>query len=113
MASRANNPFAGKWRIVWMDQWDQDYVDMEEPGHITFDNRGSGSFHFGCVSGEIDARMKHERLEFSWSGFDEMDEIMGRGWVELSGRELHGHLYIHLGDDSAFRAVKTAQRERK
>ena len=29
----ATNPFLGQWRIVWMDGWDQDYVDMEVPGH--------------------------------------------------------------------------------
>jgi hypothetical protein len=30
------NLFAGLWRIVWMSDWDQDYVNMEVPGHITF-----------------------------------------------------------------------------
>ena len=25
----ARNHFAGMWRIVWMEQWDLDYVDEE------------------------------------------------------------------------------------
>ena len=32
--------FVGKWKILAMDQWDLDYNDMEEPGHITFDQGG-------------------------------------------------------------------------
>jgi hypothetical protein len=34
--------------------------------------------------------------------------MTGRGNAEIVGDELHGHLYIHLGDDSAFRAVRQA-----
>ncbi len=29
--------FVGRWRIVEMEQWEQDYVDMEETGHVTFE----------------------------------------------------------------------------
>lgn len=50
----AKNPFSGAWRIVWMSEWDQNYVNMEESGHITFDNKQSGSFQFGLVHGEMD-----------------------------------------------------------
>jgi hypothetical protein len=32
----STSAFVGKWRIVEMDQWDQDYIDMEEEGQITF-----------------------------------------------------------------------------
>ena len=41
--------FVGRWRIVEMEQWDQDYVDMEEAGQIRLEKGGSGGFHFGCV----------------------------------------------------------------
>jgi len=27
--------FVGRWKITEMEQWDQDYIDMEEPGIIT------------------------------------------------------------------------------
>ena len=30
--ARAPNPFTGRWRITWMDQWDQDFVDAEVEG---------------------------------------------------------------------------------
>ena len=112
------NPFAGPWRIVWMSGWDQDYVDMDVPGHVTFGAGRSGSFQFGMVQGQMDCRpadLSGQRIEFTWHGFDEGDELTGRGHAEIVDGELHGHLYIHLGDDSAFRAARqfAAARKRK
>ncbi len=64
-----------------MEQWDQDYVDMDSPGHITFKQGGTGQLHFGCVEAELDWRLEAgtERVEFTFSGFDEGDEVAGRG----------------------------------
>lgn len=112
----AQNPFAGRWRIVWMSGWDQDYVDLDVPGHITFGAGRSGSFQFGAVQAQMDLRLdtrQSRRIEFTWQGFDEGDEITGRGHAEVVGDELQGHLYIHLGDDSAFRAVRPKTAARK
>ena len=99
----------GRWRIVWMSEWDQEYVDMEVPGHFTFAASGQGEFQFGLVVGQMDWRRRDHRSEFTWAGSCEGDEMNGRGHAELVGDELHGHLYIHLGDDSAFRAVRQAE----
>lgn len=107
------NPLTGKWRIVWMEQWDQDYVDEEVPGHFTFGARGLGSFQFGYVQGEMDLRYDNARADFSWAGMDEMTEVSGRGHAESSDGELIGRIYIHLGDDSAFRAVRAGSKGRK
>ncbi|MGH8807465.1 MAG: hypothetical protein ACREX0_06275 [Noviherbaspirillum sp.] len=105
------NPFRATWRIVSMAEWDQDYVDMEVPGYIAFEKGGLGSFQFGLVQSQMDYRVNGNRVEFTWSGFDEGDEVNGRGFAEITQGELLGHLYIHLGDDSAFRAIKqTAQK---
>ena len=64
-------PFAGNWRIVEMEVWDQDYVDMEVPGFIRIGSDGTGRFQFGLVSGDIDGRVEQcgnaPRFEFSWS----------------------------------------------
>ena len=91
-----------------MSAWDQEYVDMEIPGHITFESAEDGQFQFGLVQGQMDSRWQGQRVDFSWHGFDENDEMSGRGYAEIEGSELHGHLYIHMGDDSAFRAIKYA-----
>lgn len=109
------NPFVGTWRIVWMSGWDQDYVDMEVPGHFAFESGRSGSFQFGAVQGQMDCRTSSRptpRVEFTWRGFDEGDDLTGRGHAEIVDGELSGHLYIHDGDDSAFRAVRQAPKRK-
>lgn len=102
--------FAGKWRIVEMEGWAQDYVDMEVPGYIRIDKEGTGQFQFGLVAGDLDGRLEScgdmVRFAFSWSGQDENDPACGRGWAVVEDGELRGRIYLHLADDSAFRAVK-------
>jgi hypothetical protein len=48
-------PFVGKWSIVEMEAWDQEYIDMEVPGHFTFNKDGTGHFQFGLVQGDDSA----------------------------------------------------------
>jgi len=38
----ALKPFVGKWVIVEMETWDQEFVNMEGPGHFTFRKDGTG-----------------------------------------------------------------------
>jgi hypothetical protein len=41
---------------------------------------------------------------------DEGDDVSGRGWAALNpDGTLDGHIYFHLGDDSAFRAERFNQ----
>jgi len=101
--------FTHSWRIVWMSEWDQDYVDMEVPGFVTFESSEDGHFQFGLVKGEMDCRWQNPRVDFSWRGVDENDEVCGRGRAEISDNELHGHLYIHMGDDSVLARVLSSR----
>ena len=48
--------FFGKWRITEMEQWDQDFIDAEVPGYISFGENGMGEFQFGYVHGLMDCR---------------------------------------------------------
>jgi hypothetical protein len=106
-----NKPFIGKWLIAEMEAWDQEFVNMEVPGHFTFKKGGMGHFQFGLVQGEMDCRMEtvggRDRIEFSWEGNDELDPAMGRGWAVIENEELHGRIFFHLGDDSWFRARRS------
>ena len=70
----------GRWRITEMDNWDQEAVDLVEPGFIEFDEDGLGELGFIAVTGELDCRD-----------------------ADRDGT-LEGHIYFHLGSDSAFRA---------
>ncbi|NQU42766.1 hypothetical protein HQ520_05740 [bacterium] len=108
---RIPNIFIGDWRILHMDKWDQDFVDLVVAGHITFRRDGTGSFEFGAVQGEMDSRVEQTatgdlRLAFSWAGSDECDSVSGRGWAKVGGKEMTGHIAFHLGDESGFRARK-------
>ena len=101
----------GRWRIVEMDLWDQDAVDLVEPGFIEFGRDGTGRFGFVVVRGWMDCRTSKRDgrlvVEFSWEGDDEGDQISGRGWAARGeGGLLIGHLFIHQGDDSGFRATR-------
>jgi hypothetical protein len=107
---RTGSGLTGRWRIVWMENWDQDFVDAEIEGFFEFGKDGTGEFQFGYVRGGIDyqevERDGKPAVEFSWDGNDELDPAQGRGWAVLDGDEIEGRIFIHQGDDSAFRAVR-------
>ena len=107
---KAEKLVVGTWRITGMEVWDADYFDMEAPAHITIRKDLTGEFQFGLVQGDINARVGTDdgvaRVEFSWSGFDENDPMSGRGWFVVTGDQAEGRIFIHLGDDSGFTAVR-------
>src|SRR6516165_5828230 len=104
--SKTPSPFEGRWWIVSMSAWDEDYINEEEEGYFEFDDRGGGQFHFGYVQGHMDCRLTTR------DGNDEMDPAQGRGWAVVKGDELHGMIFFHsAGDDSEF--VATRAKEKK
>jgi hypothetical protein len=115
-SAKRKNELQDRWRITWMGQWDQDYVNEELEGFFKFGPGGHGDFQFGYVQGSIDHRMtsREEKpaVEFSWEGGDAADctPLTGRGWAVLEGEELNGLIYIHCGDESEFTASRTTKR---
>ena len=109
--SDGSNKLVGRWRIQEMDVWDRDALDLVGPAFIEFRADQTGNFGFIAVQGWMDCREAtiHDRpgLEFSWEGNDECDQASGRGWAALQADgSLDGHIYFHLGEDSAFRAER-------
>jgi hypothetical protein len=108
---KALNPFQDRWRIIWMEQWDQDFVDEEVEEFFEFDTTNRGSFQFGLIRCDIDYRIGTREgkpaVEFSFEGTDEMDAVMGRGWAVLDGDKIEGAIFFHQGDESEFRATRT------
>ena len=97
--------FNGKWRIVKMEQWDQKYVDLVEPGYIAFENQRSGSLHFGCIYASIDYSISNDnKAIFSFQGHDENHAMSGRGWAKIKNDNLYGSIFIHNGDSTKFNA---------
>jgi hypothetical protein len=93
-----------------MDGWDADYYDMEVPARITIRQDLTGEFQFGLVTGELDGRVctidGAPRFDFSWYGFDENDPMSGRGWLRCEDAQCEGHIFMHMGDDSALKAER-------
>src|SRR5207247_9231325 len=73
----------GRWRITEMDNWDQDAVDLVQPGFIEFDDAGLGSLGFIVVTGELDWRGAERDggpgVDVSSQGSDEGADVRGRG----------------------------------
>ena len=107
---KSQNPFTGRWRIVSMSAWEDDFLDEEVEAYIEFNDRGWGNFHFGNVQGQMDCRQTTREgepaVEWSWDGNAEMDAAQGRGCAVLKGEELHGMIFFHGGDDSEFVAIR-------
>ena len=103
--------FEGTWHITDMENWDEDYFNMEVQAYIEIDKRGSGDFQFGLVTGQIDGEVvkdqSGEKLEFTWEGGDENDEASGSGWLKLKDKNtLEGKIKFHQGDSSLFTAER-------
>lgn len=98
---------AGRWRIVAMADYVEDYPDMMGPAYIEFAADGSGEFAFGCVTGQIFAAGNGNHVAFSWQGNDEMDEAEGDGWAEIQpDGSVSGQICFHGGDEAQFIARK-------
>lgn len=103
--------YAGLWYITEMNNWDEDYFNMEVQAYIELDERGCGEFQFGLVTGQIDGEIvqdgKEGKLEFTWEGCDENDEAFGSGWLRLKDEDiLEGKIKFHRGDSSLLSAKR-------
>jgi len=95
-----------RWRIVEVDDgWDLE-LDIEEPAHLTLDSSGKGSMAFFLLGATVDARVVEDRVEFTWEGTWELDDMSGRGRAHLTpDGHLAIHLWIHWGDEMDLRAI--------
>lgn len=100
----------GTWRITQTEQWERDYLDMEQPAHITLKSDGLGEMAFGAMHTEIDWRLDGDQIDFTFAGVDEGTEVSGRGRAQISdAMTMAGHIFLHLGDESGFSAVKKSR----
>ncbi len=100
----------GRWRIVETEMWDREALDLVAPAHISVGRNGLGEMQLIAIGASIDYRVEERGggsvVEFSWSGFDDMDPTSGRGRARVEGDTMRGRLFIHQGDDSSFVAKR-------
>ena len=101
----------GNWRITETELWDLEALDLVTPAMLSLKPKGGGQIALIAIEAQLDYRVVMRDglpgIEFSFQGFDEGDEVTGRGWAILQGDRLQGRLFFHQGDDSSF----VAQRE--
>ncbi len=106
--ARKNDAFLGSWRIVHMDEWDDDFLHLVAPAFIAFDAAGQGEFRFGTISGKLACRYRRggayqPRVEFSWEGENDEEPSCGGGSATVRpDGSLAGYFDIHSADDFAF-----------
>ena len=109
---KPKSPFTGRWRIVSMSAWEDEYLDEEVQAFFEFEETGRGSFQFGYIRGSMDCRTTSRggepAVEFSWEGGDGADgtPLTGRGRATLRGDAPSGLFCIHEGDESEFEATR-------
>jgi hypothetical protein len=113
--SKPKSQFLGRWHIVSMSTWGENYFNEEVQALIEFKEDTLGEFQFGYVRGDIDYREGlrdgEPAVEWSWEGTDGADvtPLTGRGWAVLGGDGLHAMIFIHLGDESEFEAERAGR----
>jgi hypothetical protein len=102
--------YIGKWRITETSAWDMDDLD-EEDAFVEF-RKGAGIMKFDYIRIEMDVVEEQiegvEILAYSFSGYDEDEEISGWGWFRQteSKDDMDGRIYFHHGDMSDVKIEK-------
>ena len=115
MAKRKpKSPIEGRWNIVSMTEWDEEFLHEEVQAFIEFSLKDNAEFQFGYVRGQMDCRVTEKddkpAIEFTWEGFDEMDPVSGYGWAAFESDSLTGVLAFDDGDESGFTAQRAEQK---
>jgi hypothetical protein len=103
--TRSASAVIGKWRIFEADLWTAKDLDLVEPASIRFDADGGGEFKFICVAGAMNCGFSRNGADFTWQGFDEMDETSGSGDADIGDDGiLTIEISFHNGDDAVLKA---------
>jgi hypothetical protein len=108
----SENQLLGKWKLVEVDDWEEEEIDEFEPAMLDIRKGGKGSFNFIASHAVLDWKMDDPknigRIDFSFMGDDDGTEVFGRGWAEFDGGEVTGEISYFQGDRYQFRAVKNS-----
>ena len=96
----------GRWRIVEADLWDAESLDLVQPAMLIIGSDGHGEIAFGALQAGLEISYGKTVAFFTWSGFDEMDEVTGDGSAELlDDGSLEIEFNRHPGDEAVLKAV--------
>lgn len=102
-----SRPIVGRWRIVEADLWDCDHLDLCGPATLVIGAHGQGEIAFGAMQAGLDIDYGPDEIGFTWSGFDEMDQVTGSGSAKLQeDGSLQIEFEYHNGDEAVLKAVR-------
>jgi hypothetical protein len=107
MSAAKNCQLIGRWRIVEADIFDRDHLDLCGPAIMTITVHGHGEIAFGALQAGLDIEYEKASIDFTWQGFDEMDEVSGDGSAELfEGGFIEIDFAYHNGDEAVLKAKR-------
>jgi hypothetical protein len=79
----AGNLFLGRWKITWMEQWDQAFIDEEVEGFFESRRRGSARFSLGMFEDKSTTDFPPAAESLTWIsvGMETMKWIQRKGVV--------------------------------
>ena len=109
--------FRGRWRIVWIEGWEDYDLDLLQEAHISFDGERDGRLAFGLADGVLDVEYVVREnaccAEFAWEGHMDRNPAGGFGRATLGAAGgLKGSIHIFNFEDRSFvaRREQTAVR---
>lgn len=101
------HPIVVRWRITDADLWDLDFLDLVGPARLIVGSDRQGEISFGAVQASLDIDYGSNEIGFNWVGFDEMDEVNGKGSAKLlDDGSLQIEFKFHLGDNATLKAAR-------
>ena len=74
---------------------------------MTITEHGHGEIAFGAFQAGLDIDYDKSSIDFTWQGFDEMDEVSGDGSAELiEGGFIEIDFAYHNGDKAVLKAKR-------
>ena len=106
--STKGSPFPGIWRITKSEDLEEEHLHLVGPAVIEFKKDHLGDLRFGALDAQLDWRAEGSLIEFTFQGFEEGDEVCGRGKASIGDDGVvRGRLLYFLGDEFRFEAERT------
>ena len=103
--SPKGHPFLGIWRITKSEDLEEEHLRLLGPAVLEFSKDHLGDLRFGALEAQLDWRADESLIEFTFRGFEEGDEVCGRGKASLGDEGvLRGKLLYFMGDEFRFQA---------
>lgn len=115
--SPPKKPVLGRWRIVSMSTWDEEYIDEEVEGTSISKTMAEVTFTSAISKDKstVDKRCAIASPQSNGAGtaMESVTPLKGRAWAVIENDQLSGMIFFHGGDESEFVATNNPTTKRK